>query len=80
MVGLISLSAHALISFGYLLYESLSHSAEFSVFDNCSSAGAIACLIGLVASAIGKGSSKLWVVFGSVAGLFTWYLTIGPAS
>jgi hypothetical protein len=77
--GLVFLTLHVFLSYGYLLYELLARTIEWSVFDKCSSAGAIACLIGLLGAAVGRGVAlRLLLVLGSLAGMLFWYLTIAP--
>jgi Co/Zn/Cd efflux system component len=78
---LLSLSADVLVSIGYLLYKFSSATVKWSIFDTCSSVGAIACLVGLLATAAGKGAAvRLVLLFGCLGGILFWYLTIGPPS
>ena len=51
MIGLLSLTADAVLSSGYLLYKFTSATVKWSIFDTCSSVGAIACLVGIFAAA-----------------------------
>jgi hypothetical protein len=81
MIGLLSLSADVLVSIGYLLYKFSSATVKSSIFDTCSSVGAIAWLVGLLAAAAGKGAAvRLLLLFGCFGGMLFWYLTIGPPS
>jgi hypothetical protein len=81
IVGLFSLSIDAAVSVGYMLYKFSAPIVKWSVFDTCSSVGAIACLIGLLAAAAGKGAAvRLVLLFGCLGGMLSWYLTIGPPS
>ncbi len=44
--------------------------AKFSVFDACSSAGAVLCLIGIVAACLGKGLGvRLLIPLGCLCGM-----------
>jgi len=49
-VGLLVLSADVVLSAGYLFYDFSARIVKFSVFDACSSVGAVLCLIGIVAA------------------------------
>lgn len=81
LIGLVSLSADVVVSVGYLLYEFSSTAVKWSIFDACSSVGAMACLVGLLAAAAGKGAAtRLLLLFGCFGGMLFWYLTIGPPS
>ena len=79
IVGLLVLSADVILSAGYVFYEFSSRIVKFSVFDACSSVGALLCLIGIIAAFLGKGlGGRLLVLLGCVFGMLFWYLTIGP--
>ena len=81
MVGLVFLTLDVAVSIGYLSYELCARTVKWSVFDDCSSIGAIACLIGILGAVFGKGAAaRLLLVFGSLSGMLFWYLTIGPHS
>jgi hypothetical protein len=81
ILGLFFLSADVVLSGGYLLYESSASIVKFSVFDACSSIGAIFCLAGIVAAVLGKGLAvRLPNLLGCFFGMMFWYLTIGPSS
>jgi cytochrome b561 len=81
VIGLLSLTADVLLSTGYLLYKFASTTVKWSVFDSCSSVGGIACLVGILAAAAGKGAAvRLLLLFGCFGGMLFWYLTIGPPS
>ena len=77
--GLVFLTFNVSLSFGYLLYELLARTIEWSVFDYCSSAGATACMVGILGGAFGKGALRLLLVLGSLGGTLFWYLTISPS-
>jgi hypothetical protein len=79
IVGLLVLSADVVLSAGYLFYEFFARTVKFSVFDACSSVGALFCLIGIVAASLGKGLGvRLLIPLGCFCGMLFWYLTIGP--
>lgn len=78
IIGLLSLSADAVLSAGYLLYLHSSPAVRWSVFNTCSNIGAVACLIGLLAAAAGTGAARLPLLFGCLYGMVFWYLTISP--
>jgi hypothetical protein len=79
VVGLLVLSADVVLSAGYVFYEFSARIVKFSVFDACSSLGALLCLIGIVAAFLGKGlGSRLLVLLGCFSGMLFWFLTIGP--
>jgi len=79
IVGLLVLSADVVLSAGYVFYEFSAQIPKFSVFDACSSVGALLCLIGIVAALLGRGLvSRLLVLLGCAFGMLYWYLTIGP--
>lgn len=81
IIGLLSLTADVLLSTGYLLYKFASATVKWSTFDTCSSVGAMACLVGILAAAAGKGAAvRLLLLFGCFGGMLFWYLTIGPPS
>jgi hypothetical protein len=81
VLGLFSMSFDAALSVGYMVYKFSAIAAKWSVFDTCSSVGATACLVGLIAAAAGKGVAvRLVLLFGSFGGMLFWYLTIGPPS
>src|SRR6185369_9186826 len=54
-LGLLVLSADVVLSAGYVFYEFSARIVRFSVFDTCSSVGALLCLIGILAAFLGKG-------------------------
>jgi hypothetical protein len=79
IVGLVVLSVDAVLSAGYVFYEFSARIVKFSVFDACSSVGALLCLIGIIAALLGKGlGSRLLILLGCFLGMLFWYLTIGP--
>jgi hypothetical protein len=79
IVGLLALSADVVLSAGYMFYEFSARIAKFSVFDACSSVGAVLCLVGIVAAFSGKGAaSRLLILFGCFFAMLFWYLTMGP--
>jgi hypothetical protein len=79
IVGLLFLTADVLLSAGYLLYVFSVGVVKFSVFDACSSIGALFCLVGIVAASLGKGPVvRPLILFGCFGGMLFWYLTIGP--
>jgi hypothetical protein len=79
LVGLVALSADAVLSAGYLFFAYSDYLVKFSTFDTCSSVGAAFCLIGIVAAFMGKGMAvRVLILFGCFAGMLFWYLTIGP--
>ena len=79
IVGLLFVSADVVLSAGYVFYEFSAPIVNFSVFDMCSSVGAVLCLIGIVAAFSGKGlAARLLILFGCFFGMLFWYLTIGP--
>jgi hypothetical protein len=53
IAGLLALSANVVLSAGYVSYEFSARIVKFSVFDTCSSVGALLCLIGIVAAFLG---------------------------
>lgn len=79
IVGLLVLSADVVLSAGYVFYEFSGRIVKCSVFDACSSVGALLCLIGIVAAFSGKGvGARLLILLGCFFGMLFWYLTIGP--
>jgi len=79
ILGLLVLSADVVLSAGYAFYEFSARIVRFSVFDTCSSIGALLCLIGILAAFLGKGlGSRLLILLGCFFGMLFWYLTIGP--
>jgi hypothetical protein len=79
VIGLLALSGDVVLSAGYVFYEFSARIVRFSVFDACSSVGALLCLIGIVAASFGKGSGgRLLILLGCFCGMMFWYLTIGP--
>jgi len=81
ILGLLVLSADVVLSAGYVFYEFSARIVRFSVFDTCSSIGALLCLIGILAAVLGKGlGARLLILLGCFFGMLFWYLTIGPHS
>jgi hypothetical protein len=79
ILGLLVLSADVVLSAGYVFYEFSARIVRFSVFDTCSSIGALLCLIGILAAFLGKGlGARLLILLGCFFGMLFWYLTIGP--
>jgi hypothetical protein len=79
IVGLLVLSADVVLSAGYVFYEFSARIVKFSVFDACSSVGALLRLIGIVAAFLGNGlGGRLLILLGCFSGMLFWYLTIGP--
>ena len=79
IVGLFALSADVVLSAGYVFYEFSARNVKWSVFDACSSFGALLCLIGIVAAFLGKGlGGRLLILLGCFFGMLFWFLTIGP--
>ena len=78
ILGLFVLSADVILSAVYVFYEFSARIVKFSVFDACSSVGALLCLLGIIAAFSGKGLGRLLMLFGCVFGMMFWYLTIGP--
>ena len=79
ILGLLVLSADVVLSAGYVFYEFSARIVKFSVFDACSSVGALLCLIGIVAAFLGKGlGSRNLILLGCFFGMLFWFLTIGP--
>jgi hypothetical protein len=79
IIGLLALSADVALSAGYLSYEFSARIVKFSVFDACSTVGALFCLVGIVAASLGKGLRvRLLIPLGCFFGMLFWYLTIGP--
>jgi len=78
MIGLASLAANVALSVGYLLYQLLSAGISWSVFNKCSTIGALSCFMGIAGAMAGKASTtRVLIAFGGFTGLFFWYLTIG---
>ena len=79
ILGLLVLSADVILSAAYVFYEFSVRNLRFSVFDTCSSIGALLCSIGLLAALSGKGlGTRLLILSGCFFGMLFWYLTIGP--
>jgi hypothetical protein len=79
VVALLVLSADVVLSAGYVFYEFSARIVKFSIFDACSSLGALLCLIGIVSAFLGKGlGTRLLVLLGCFSGMLFWFLTIGP--
>ena len=79
ILGLLVLPADVILSAGYVFYEFSARIVKFSVFDACSSVGALLCLIGIIAAFLGKGlGARLLILLGCVFGMLFWYVTIGP--
>jgi hypothetical protein len=79
ILGLLVLSADVVLSAGYVFYEFSTRIVRFSVFDACSSVGALLSLIGILTAFLGKGlGARLLILLGCFFGMLFWYLTIGP--